>query len=187
MQETHKRLGDGEDVRWEVVFLGEVLLWGRWWRLPACDPTAWPLWPCFQWPVCVCCFSGQYCHSDMDSSLPGFSVHGILQARILGCHSFLQGIFQTQGWNLDLLHCRQTLNCLSHQGNPNANLISFFGLWNGDFWKMLEPSVSLCFKIVVWGQVLHCMCAQHESSSPWVLRCPERQDSSLFSILRERL
>ena len=37
----------------------------------------------------------------MDCSLPGFSIHGIFQARILelGCHFLLQGIFPTQGWN----------------------------------------------------------------------------------------
>ena len=33
----------------------------------------------------------------------------------MSCHFLLQGIFSTQGWNLDLLHCRQTLYCLSHQ------------------------------------------------------------------------
>ena len=27
----------------------------------------------------------------------------------LGCHSFLQGIYLTQGMNLGLLHCRQIL------------------------------------------------------------------------------
>ena len=47
----------------------------------------------------------------MDCSLPGPSVHGILQARILECcHALLQGIFPTQGSNpclLWLLHCRQ--------------------------------------------------------------------------------
>ena len=36
----------------------------------------------------------------------------------MGSHSHLQGIFSTQGLNLDLLHCRQILYCLSHQGNP---------------------------------------------------------------------
>ena len=35
----------------------------------------------------------------------------------VGCHFLLQGIFPTQGWNPDLLHCRQTLYHLSHQGN----------------------------------------------------------------------
>ena len=41
----------------------------------------------------------------MDCSLPGSSVHGILQARILEwLHAFLQGIFPTQGLNPHLLH-----------------------------------------------------------------------------------
>ena len=41
----------------------------------------------------------------MDSSPPGSSVHGVLQARILvGCQAFLWGIFLTQRWNLCLLH-----------------------------------------------------------------------------------
>ena len=35
----------------------------------------------------------------------------------LGSHSFLQGIFQTQGLNLGLLHCSYILYCLSHQGS----------------------------------------------------------------------
>ena len=34
------------------------------------------------------------------------------------CHSLLQGIFLTQESNLHLLHCRQILYCLSHQGSP---------------------------------------------------------------------
>ena len=37
----------------------------------------------------------------------------------VGCHSLLQGIFPTQGSNLDLPHGRQILYHLSHQGNPN--------------------------------------------------------------------
>ena len=36
----------------------------------------------------------------------------------VGCHFLLQGIFPTQGSNLGLLHCRQTLYPLSHQGSP---------------------------------------------------------------------
>ena len=34
------------------------------------------------------------------------------------CHFLLQGIFPTQGLNLGLPHCRQTLYHLSHQGSP---------------------------------------------------------------------
>ena len=53
----------------------------------------------------------------MDWSPPASSVYGILQVRILewGCHFFLQGIFPTQGLNLGLPHCKQTLYRLSHQ------------------------------------------------------------------------
>ena len=39
----------------------------------------------------------------------------------VGCHSFLQGIFPTQGSNLGLLHCRQILYLLSHQGQYVEN------------------------------------------------------------------
>ena len=36
----------------------------------------------------------------------------------VGSHSLLQGIFPTQGLNPGLLHCRQILYQLSHQGSP---------------------------------------------------------------------
>ena len=47
--------------------------------------------------------------NPMDCSLPGSSVHGILQARTLEqvCHSLVQGIFSP-------VHCRQILYHLSH-------------------------------------------------------------------------
>ena len=42
----------------------------------------------------------------------------ILQARTrVGNHSLLQGIFPNQGLNPSLLHCRQILYSLSHQGS----------------------------------------------------------------------
>ena len=37
-----------------------------------------------------------------------------------GCHSLLQGIFPTQGWNPDLLNCLQILYHLSHNGSPSG-------------------------------------------------------------------
>ena len=40
----------------------------------------------------------------------------------VGCHSLLQGSFPTQGSNPDLLHCRQILYRLSHQGRPVPSL-----------------------------------------------------------------
>ena len=36
----------------------------------------------------------------------------------VGCHSLLQGICLTQGSNPDVLHCRQILYHLSHEGSP---------------------------------------------------------------------
>ena len=47
----------------------------------------------------------------MDCSPPDSSVHGILQARILGvgCYSLLQGIFPASGSNPGLLHFGWTL------------------------------------------------------------------------------
>ena len=47
-------------------------------------------------------------------SLPGYSILGILQTRILEWIAIplLQRIFLTQGWNPGLLHCRQILYCV---------------------------------------------------------------------------
>ena len=54
---------------------------------------------------------------SMDCSLPGFSVHGILYARIteVGSFSLLQGIFPTQGSNPGFLHCNQILYYLDRK------------------------------------------------------------------------
>ena len=53
----------------------------------------------------------------MDCSLPGYSVDGDSPGKNTGvdCHSFLQGIFPTQGSNPGLLHCRWILYYLSQQ------------------------------------------------------------------------
>ena len=66
-----------------------------------------------------------------------YTVHGILQARILAwvSHSSLQRIFPTQGLNLDLLHCRQIRYHLSHQGSP------MFGTQQMSIWS---PGWRLC-------------------------------------------
>ena len=55
-----------------------------------------------------------------DYSPTGSYVHGILLARILEWVAMAssRGIFPTQGLNPGLLHCRQILYHLSHQGSP---------------------------------------------------------------------
>ena len=40
----------------------------------------------------------------------------------MGSHFCLQGVFPTQGWNPGLLHCRQILYRLNHQGSLSLNL-----------------------------------------------------------------
>ena len=49
----------------------------------------------------------------MDCNLPGSSVYGIFPNKIawVGCHTLLQGIFPTQGYNMCPLHCPQILYC----------------------------------------------------------------------------
>ena len=67
----------------------------------------------------------------MDCSLPGSSVHGDSPGKNtgVGCHALLQGTFLTQGSNLGLLHCRQILYNLNHQGSPGKiNKDDFFFL-----------------------------------------------------------
>ena len=66
---------------------------------------------------------------SVDCSLPGSSIHEILQAIILEwvAISFSRGIFPIQGSNLHLSHCRQMLYPLSHQGSP-------LGMWELDHW-----------------------------------------------------
>ena len=74
--------------------------------------------------VKVAQFVSNFCNS-MDCSLPGSSVHGILQARVLEwvAISNSKGIFLNQGSNSGLLHCRQILYCLSHQRSPFKSYI----------------------------------------------------------------
>ena len=67
----------------------------------------------------------------MDYNLPGFSVHGILQARILEWVVFavFQGIFSTQGSNLSLLCLLQWQAGslpLAPPGKPN--IVAYFQL-----------------------------------------------------------
>ena len=70
--------------------------------------------------VCLIAQSGPTLCEPMNCSLPGSSIHGDSPGKNIGvgCHSLLQGIFPTQGWNPGLLHCRQILYHLSHQGSP---------------------------------------------------------------------
>ena len=77
---------------------------------------------CYRCVCGLCVLVSQLCLTlcyPMDCSRPGFSVRGILQARVLDCVTipFSREFFPTQGSNLGLLHCRWILYYLSHQGS----------------------------------------------------------------------
>ena len=63
----------------------------------------------------------------------------------MGCHFLLQETFPTQGSNPGLLHCRQTLYCLSHQESPCIWLLHLNGK---RIWKIIDTYIciteSLC-------------------------------------------
>ena len=59
----------------------------------------------------------------------------------VGCHFLHQGIFPSQGWSLGLLHGRQILSCLSHQGSPytlNKSNIKKLNIYR-HIWNMKDP------------------------------------------------
>ena len=81
---------------------------------------------CISCSLCLCLVAQSYltlCY-PMDYSLPDPSVLGDSPGKNtgVGCHALLQGIFSTQGSNPGLLHCRQILYHLSHQGNPASSV-----------------------------------------------------------------
>ena len=83
-------------------------------------------------------------------SLPGSSIHGNLKTRILEwvSHSLLQGIFPTQGSDSGLLHCRQILQCLSHQGSP---LLKASSIISAPWLSGQLSGVSLALQKRNWG------------------------------------
>ena len=66
----------------------------------------------------------------------------------VGCHFLLQGIFPTQGSNPGLLHCRQTLYHLSHQGSPSYHYYDHYSEQSTNFAcicaKLLQSCLILC-------------------------------------------
>ena len=60
----------------------------------------------------------------------------------VGSHSLLQGIFQAQGWNPGLPHCRQILYQLSHKGSPRILEWVAYPFASGSFWPRNWTQVS---------------------------------------------
>ena len=70
---------------------------------------------------CVCVLIHSVVSNSLwpcDCSPPGSSVHSPAKNTGVGCHALLLGIFQTQGSNPGLPHCRRILYHLSQQQSP---------------------------------------------------------------------
>ena len=85
----------------------------------------------------------------------------------VGCHFLLQGIFLTQGLNPGLLHCRQILYHLSHQGSPYCEALIHIPTTTP-----LHPSPSCC-----WTRGFQAPCSTYVS-----LQFSQRTKRSLFQL-----
>ena len=95
----------------------------------------------------VLCWVTQSCPTLCDPkncSLQGSSVHWDFPGKNtrVGCHTLLQGIFPTQGSNLGLLHCRQILYHLCHQGSPRILEWVAYPFSRGSSWPSNQTRVS---------------------------------------------
>ena len=118
------------------------LSWYLWWdyylagivqRVYQIPYFAWLGWQTsFVMPPCIECVSES--ESEVVQSCPTLRLRGLLPTRLLrrqstdkstgvGCPFILQGIFLTQGSNLGLPHCRQTLYHLSHREAQCSNVL----------------------------------------------------------------
>ena len=106
------------------------------------------LWGCICAYTCaVLCLVAQSCSTlckPMDYSSPGFSVHGNSPGERTGvvCHALLQGIFRTKRSNPGLLHRKQILYCLSHQGSPRILEWVVYPCSSGSSWPRNWTGVS---------------------------------------------
>ena len=82
----------------------------------------------------------------------------------VGRHVLLQGIFPTQGSNPGLLHCRQTIYCLSHQGFPAPGPLVLIK-WMDDE-KVDKYIILVLLSQVIWGDEKQprCQCLSAPSS-----------------------
>ena len=87
----------------------------------------------------------------------------------VGCHFLLQGTFPTNGLNPGLLHCRQILYHLNHQGSPNVYLSHFvypFSCrWYLDFFHLLAIVYSAA---VTWVYMKSSLIPSSLSSREWI-------------------
>ena len=120
----------------------------------------------------------------LDTQLcPTLWLHELWHARLLcpwtfpdkktgvGCHTLLQGTFLTQGVNLGLLHWRQTLYHLSHQGSQIGILVIVIcsNHFKAPVWQCYLRYYCLCLRPGEKTKVFFFFIMPHfpESRDPW--------------------
>ena len=91
--------------------------------------------------ACVHAKSLQLCPTPcypMDHSLPGSSVHGIFQAKILEWVAMPSSRRSSRPLNPGLLHCRRILYHLSHLGSPSNNYLTIIHHENSTEFYLME-------------------------------------------------
>ena len=100
--------------------------------------------------------------------------HGLQPTRLLcpwnspgqntgvGCHSLLHGIFPTQGSNPGLLHCRQIVYCVSHQGSLKEMICWF----SKEVWAMNCNFILDATDTHQWHTHIHRLWLIHSESRP---------------------
>ena len=103
--------------------------------------------PCVH--VCVCVWIAQLCLCNPMA----MEVHGIFPGKNtgMGSHFLLQKLFLTQGSNPGLLHCRQILHRLRHQGSPTVCISVFQTPLLIRF--CFQPRLLACGILVSWSRV----------------------------------
>ena len=90
----------------------------------------------------------------------------------MGCHFLLQGIFPTQELNLGLLHCRQILYHLSHQGNPElpyGPAIPLLGINPGKTKTLIQKDVCIpMFAAACLTAVKICKQPKYPPAEKWI-------------------
>ena len=107
--------------------------------------------------LCWSCLVTKSCPTLCDCKLPGSSVHGTSQARILeqvAISFFLHGIFQAQGWNPRLLVRQVHPLPLSHRGSPSGTTAPVLLLLLNTWWHYSLPLPLPVGSCIRWPRAL---------------------------------
>ena len=99
----------------------------------------------------------------------------------MGCHSFLQEIFETQGSNPGRLHCWWILYHLSHQGSPGTLEWIAYPFSRGTSWPRNQTGVS-CIADLFFTSRATQKKTYHLSNDPNIMNLNSSSDGQFLTI-----